>query len=71
LLILVGSDGARRKSRWLKSSIAPDSEWYDWDGGSLFVKHLDGSPALVQEPVEGEPDAEFSTGQGESGPWAG
>merc|ERR1719460_1916862 len=52
---------------WLKSSIAPDSEWYDWDGGSLFVKHLDGSPALVQEPVEGEPDAEFSTGQGESG----
>merc|ERR1719271_875398 len=45
---------------WLKSSIAPDSEWYDWDGGSLFVKHLDGSPALVQEPVEGEPDAEFS-----------
>merc|ERR1719174_486715 len=50
---------------WLKSSIAPEEEWYAWDEGSLFVKEL--PPMLVQEPVEGEPDAEFSTGQGESG----
>jgi len=50
---------------WLKSAIAPEEEWYAWDEGSLFVKEL--PPMLVQEPVEGEPDAEFSTGQGESG----
>merc|ERR1719263_1960602 len=50
---------------WLKSGIAPEEEWYAWDEGSLFVKEL--PPMLVQEPVEGEPDAEFSTGQGESG----
>merc|ERR1719174_1307030 len=50
---------------WLKSGIAPEEEWYAWDEGSLFVKEL--PPMLLQEPVEGEPDAEFSTGQGESG----
>merc|ERR1719305_240956 len=52
---------------WLKSAIAPEEEWYAWDEGSLFVKEL--PPMLLQtkEPVEGEPDAEFSTGQGESG----
>ena len=52
---------------WLKSAIAPEEEWYAWDEGSLFVKKL--PPMLLQtkEPVEGEPDAEFSTGQGESG----
>merc|ERR1719217_1773947 len=27
---------------WLKKSIAPESEWYEWDGGSLFLKELDG-----------------------------
>merc|ERR1719247_2884901 len=50
---------------WLKSGIAPEEEWYAWDEGSLFVKEL--PPMLLQQPVEGEPDAEFSTGQGESG----
>merc|ERR1719174_156686 len=50
---------------WLKSAIAPEEEWYAWDEGSLFVKEL--PPMLLQEQVEGEPDAEFSTGQGESG----
>merc|ERR1719321_1800010 len=30
---------------WLKSSLAPESEWYEWDGGKLFIKELDGVPA--------------------------
>merc|ERR1719482_324796 len=30
---------------WLKSSLAPESEWYDWDGGALFIKELNGVPA--------------------------
>merc|ERR1719506_3507365 len=30
---------------WLKSSLAPESEWYEWDGGALFIKELDGVPA--------------------------
>merc|ERR1719311_1134481 len=30
---------------WLKSSLAPESEWYEWEGGSLFLKELDGVPA--------------------------
>jgi chromosome segregation ATPase len=25
---------------WLKSAIAPSGEWYDWDGGDLYVKQL-------------------------------
>merc|ERR1719443_2495572 len=60
---------------WLKSSLAEPSEWYDWDGGDLYVKMLNGVPAtdkptqLIQtkQPLEGEPDSEFSSGQGESG----
>merc|ERR1719311_1549875 len=27
---------------WLKSSLAPESEWYDWDGGALYIKELNG-----------------------------
>merc|ERR1719247_3850517 len=27
---------------WLKSSLAPESEWYEWDGGALFLKELNG-----------------------------
>merc|ERR1719207_277624 len=56
---------------WLKSTLAGSSEWYDWDGGSLYVKMLNGVPAyekptqlLQEEPEEGP---EFSSGQGESG----
>merc|ERR1719375_2053047 len=30
---------------WLKSSLAEPSEWYDWDGGDLYVKMLNGVPA--------------------------
>merc|ERR1719453_89575 len=30
---------------WLKSSLAPESDWYDWDGGALFLKELSGVPA--------------------------
>merc|ERR1719247_1984200 len=60
---------------WLKSSIAPEGDWYDWEDGSLFVKMLNGvlateSPtSLMQQkqPLEGEPESEFSSGQGESG----
>merc|ERR1719443_226171 len=62
---------------WLKSSLAPEDQWYDWDGegNALYVKMLNGVPAyeaptsLMQgkQPLEGEPDSEFSSGQGESG----
>merc|ERR1719252_479552 len=60
---------------WLKSSLAEPSEWYDWDGGDLYVKMLNGVPATdkptqllqTKQPLEGEPDSEFSSGQGESG----
>merc|ERR1719472_269647 len=51
---------------WLKSSIAPETEWYDWDGGSLFVKQL--SLLQTNAPVEGEPDTWGETaGQSEKG----
>jgi hypothetical protein len=30
---------------WLKSSLAPETEWYEWDGGALFIKELNGVPA--------------------------
>merc|ERR1719331_2530935 len=61
---------------WLKSAIKDQSEWYDWEDGDLYVKMLNGVPAyeaptsLIQgksEPLEGEPEGEFSSGQGESG----
>merc|ERR1719327_2036819 len=63
---------------WLKSEIKADqSEWYDWDEGDLYVKMLNGVPAYEKttklfiqgkkQPLEGEPDSEFSSGQGESG----
>jgi chromosome segregation ATPase len=64
---------------WLKSELAEPDQWYDWPEGSLYVKMLNGVPAtesptkLLQtrhrhhQPMEGEPDSEFSSGQGESG----
>jgi len=66
---------------WLKSEIADQSAWYDWEGegNALYIKMLNGVPAyekatsLMQgkhkhkQPLEGEPDSEFSSGQGESG----
>merc|ERR1719377_471668 len=52
---------------WLKSAIAPEGEWYDWDEGSLYVKQL--SESFLQEPVEGETETWGDTmdGQGEKG----
>merc|ERR1719407_188383 len=35
---------------WLKSSLAPESEWYEWDGGALFIKELNGVPATEAGP---------------------
>merc|ERR1719443_1753669 len=62
---------------WLKSSLADKESWYDWDGegNALYVKMLNGSPAYekptqllqMKQPLEGEPEGEFSSGQGESG----
>jgi septal ring factor EnvC (AmiA/AmiB activator) len=62
---------------WLKSSLGEPDSWYDWDEGSLYVKMLNGVPASDQptqllqtrhkQPLEGEPEEEFSSGQGESG----
>jgi len=62
---------------WLKSSLGEPDSWYDWDEGSLYVKMLNGVPATEQptqllqtgqkQPLEGEPEEEFSSGQGESG----
>merc|ERR1719379_2801812 len=51
---------------WLKSSIAPEAEWYDWDGGSLYVKQL--SFVQTDQPVEGEPETfDDTSGQSEKG----
>merc|ERR1719355_642 len=49
---------------WLKSAIAPEGEWYDWDEGSLYVKQL--SEAFLQEPVEGETETWGDTMDGQS-----
>jgi len=50
---------------WLKSSLAPEEEWYAWDGGDLYVKEL----SLLQMGAQDEPDSgpELNSGQGESG----
>merc|ERR1719161_2203339 len=45
---------------WLKSSLADQSEWYDWENGTLYVKELSGGLGfiqLTQDPVEGEPES--------------
>merc|ERR1719377_374492 len=49
---------------WLKSAIAPEGEWYDWDEGSLYVKQL--SESFLQEPVEGETETWGDTMDGQS-----
>jgi chromosome segregation ATPase len=36
---------AYNSAGWLKSSLAPEDEWYAWDGGKLFIKELNGVPA--------------------------
>jgi hypothetical protein len=60
---------------WLKSSLAPETEWYDWDGGSLFIKELNGvdvrdaGTKLLQTKAKGvgEEDAEFADSQSNNG----
>merc|ERR1719502_2363437 len=36
---------AYNSAGWLKSSLAPEDEWYAWDGGKLYIKELNGVPA--------------------------
>merc|ERR1719235_1663077 len=54
---------------WLKSSLAPESEWYEWDGGSLFIKELDGVPAteagtgLIQSKAKAKAHAKAKSHQ--------
>jgi hypothetical protein len=36
---------AYNSAGWLKSSLAPEDDWYAWDGGKLFIKELNGVPA--------------------------
>jgi hypothetical protein len=58
---------------WLKSSMTPEEEWYDWDGGDLYVKTFEEDwkgAALVQkkqdpeEPETWEGDMEGQRSQG-------
>lgn len=53
---------------WLKSGMAPEEEWYDWDGGDLYVKTFDSdwkgaafvqSKKLKQEPETWDDDADM------------
>jgi hypothetical protein len=36
---------AYNSAGWLKSALAPEEEWYAWEGGKLFIKELNGVPA--------------------------
>merc|ERR1719182_949643 len=58
---------------WLKSSMTPEEEWYDWDGGDLYVKTFEEDwrgAALVQEDPEepetwsGDMEGQRSQGKG-------
>jgi len=56
---------------WLKSSMTSEEEWYDWDGGDLYVKTFEEDwkgAALVQkdkeEPATWEGDMEGQRSQG-------
>jgi len=33
---------AYNSAGWLKSSLQPENDWYSWDGGTLYLKKLDG-----------------------------
>jgi hypothetical protein len=41
---------------WLKSA-TPEEEWFDWEGGDLYVKKFDSEALLQRQPVEGEPES--------------
>jgi len=43
---------------WLKSAIAPTTEWYNWDGGDLYVKDT----SFLQGADDVEDGPTFSTG---------
>merc|ERR1719460_2141616 len=73
---------AYNSAGWLKSSLAPESEWYAWDGGKLYIKELNGVPAteagtaLVQSKAKSKQpedydfeneDAEFADSQSGNG----
>merc|ERR1719460_1614465 len=71
---------AYNSAGWLKSAVAPEDEWYAWDGGALFLKELNGVLAteadteLLQskgkQPADvdfGSEDAEFADSQSGSG----
>merc|ERR550537_713548 len=56
---------------WLKSAIAPSGEWYDWDGGDLYVKQLSGGQgsggrSFLETSLPGGNSVKFSRG-GEGG----
>merc|ERR1719335_1502542 len=40
---------------WLKSA-TPEEEWFDREGGDLYVKKFDSEALLQRQPVEGEPE---------------
>jgi hypothetical protein len=54
---------------WLKSGMAPEEEWYDWDGGDLYVKTFESDwkgaafvqkgKKLKQEPETWDDDADM------------
>merc|ERR1719247_3478685 len=62
---------------WLKSKLAPESEWYEWDGGALYLKELNGVLAteagteFLQSKSKsrgpGESDVEFADSQSGNG----
>merc|ERR1719178_333081 len=73
---------AYNSAGWLKSSLAPESEWYAWDGGKLFLKELNGvqateagtgflqSKAKAKQPEDYDfenEDAEFADSQSGNG----
>jgi chromosome segregation ATPase len=52
---------------WLKSSLAPEEEWYAWDGGDLYVKELSLLQMNAKDTQEPDDAPELNSGQGESG----
>jgi len=57
---------------WLKSALADESEWYDWEGGDLYVKTFE-TAAFIQQPATDHSDEPEtfgdagSQGQGDKG----
>jgi len=49
---------------WLKSSMTPEEEWYDWDGGDLYVK-------TFEEDWKGAAFVQLKEDPGEPETWSG